>query len=86
VENAVRHGIEPKLGGGEIFIRAYLAGATLNIEVSDNGAGLTVNNNGGGAGLANVRARLAALFGERAHLTLQSNEQGGATAILELPR
>ncbi len=86
VENAVRHGIEPKLGGGEIGIRASIGSDTLRIEVSDSGAGLVGNANAGGAGLANVRARLAALFGERAHLVLQNNEQGGAIAILELPR
>ena len=40
VENAVRHGIEPKLGGGEIGIRARIEGATLRIEVSDSGVGL----------------------------------------------
>lgn len=86
VENAVRHGIEPKLGGGEITIRASIGNEALRIEVSDSGAGLVGHANSGGAGLANVRARLAALFGERAHLTLQNNEQAGAIATLELPR
>ncbi|HEX5337835.1 MAG TPA: histidine kinase, partial [Gallionella sp.] len=85
VENAVRHGIEPKLGGGEIAIRAVLDTATLRIEVCDSGVGL-VGEAGGGAGLANVYARLAALFGEAGKLTLENNAVGGATAALELPR
>lgn len=86
VENAVRHGIEPKLGGGEIVIRADLTQGNLHIEVSDNGTGFIEDANTGGTGLVNVRARLAALFGEAGRLTLGGNAEGGATAILELPR
>lgn len=85
VENAVRHGIEPKIGGGEIIIRAALVEEVLRIEVSDTGVGL-LNNDGAGTGLANVRARLATLFGERGRLTLEGNVNGGVTAMLELPR
>ncbi|MEQ1534166.1 MAG: histidine kinase [Sideroxydans sp.] len=85
VENAVRHGIEPKIGGGEIIIRATLVEEVLRIEVSDTGVGL-LNNDGAGTGLANVRARLATLFGERGRLTLEGNVNGGVTAMLELPR
>ncbi len=85
VENAVRHGIEPKLGGGEIGLNATLAGSTLRIEVSDTGVGL-LGDEGSGAGLANVRARLATLFGDKGGLLLRNNPGGGATAVLELPR
>lgn len=86
VENAVRHGIEPKLGGGEIVIRTDLSQGSLHIEVSDNGTGLIEDANAGGTGLVNVRARLATLFGEAGRLTLGGNAEGGVTAILELPR
>ncbi len=85
VENAVRHGIEPKLGGGTLVIRAGGTEDRLRIEVSDSGAGL-----GGepetGAGLGNVRARLAALYGGEGRFALQGNDGGGATAVLEIPR
>ncbi|MEN6585176.1 MAG: histidine kinase [Sulfuricella sp.] len=84
VENAVRHGIEPKLGGGEIGIRAGIAHAVLRIEVSDNGVGLQ-DKNAAGTGLANVRARLATLFGEAGYLTLRGDIEAGAIATLELP-
>jgi LytS/YehU family sensor histidine kinase len=84
VENAVRHGIEPKIGGGEIGIRVSLEDAALRIEVSDNGVGL-IGDAGSGAGLANVRARLATLFGGAGLLRLQSGAQGGTVATLELP-
>ena len=85
VENAVRHGIEPKIGGGEIGIRAGIEGATLRIEVSDSGVGL-IGNEAGGAGLSNVRARLAALFGDAGRLMLENKTGGGVTATLELPK
>ncbi|MDD2914197.1 MAG: histidine kinase [Gallionella sp.] len=86
VENAVRHGIEPKLGGGAILIRADIARGGLRIEVCDSGAGLPDGGNACGAGLANVRARLAALFGAAGKLILDNNTEGGATAVLEIPR
>ncbi len=86
VENAVRHGIEPKVGGGGIAIRASTENATLRIEVSDSGAGLADEGKAGGTGLANVGARLATLFGEAGRLALRGNRGGGATATLVLPR
>jgi sensor histidine kinase YesM len=85
VENAVRHGIEPKIGGGEIGICVSIENASLRISVSDSGVGLVDTDDNGGAGLANVRARLKTLFGETGQLCLQSREQGGTVATLELP-
>ena len=85
VENAVRHGIEPKIGGGEIRIVADIEDGALHIEVSDDGMGLATDPDGGGAGLANVRARLSALYGEESRLLLHGNAAGGATATLLLP-
>lgn len=83
VENAVRHGIEPKLGGGKISIKIRVDRNRLNIEVSENGMGLTESHQG--TGLSNVSARLASLFGDAGRLTLNGNAAGGATAILTLP-
>lgn len=85
VENAVRHGIEPKIGGGEISIRATLREESLRIEVSDTGIGMA-SKDGSGTGLANIRARLVTLFDERGRLSLDGNSSGGVTAILELPQ
>ena len=85
LENALRHGIEPKLGGGEIILRAGCDEGSLRVEVIDSGVGLSANAGSGGAGLANVRARLAALFGAAGSLTLNSNADGGVTATLILP-
>ncbi|MFH0935136.1 MAG: histidine kinase [Pseudomonadota bacterium] len=84
VENAVRHGIEPRIGGGEIVIRCHIEDGKLHCEVSDDGVGIR-DVNGGGAGLANVRERLATLFGEQGRLALGAGEEGGTVATLELP-
>jgi LytS/YehU family sensor histidine kinase len=89
VENAVRHGIEPKIGGGMIEIRADSGGAALRIEVSDSGLGLVGDGGGGtgtGTGLANVRERLATLFGSAGKLVLENKAGGGVTVLLELPK
>ena len=86
VENSIRHGIEPKLGGGEICIRADVAQGKLCIEVSDNGVGLSGDAGADGAGLGNIRARLDTLFGTTGKLSLQNNSSGGVTAMLELPK
>lgn len=85
VENAVRHGIEPKIGGGAIHLYVRLTNTMLHIEVSDTGVGL-VNKESSGAGLENVRARLATLFGEQGRLVIEGNSDGGVTARLEMPR
>ncbi|MFT3847103.1 MAG: histidine kinase [Propionivibrio sp.] len=86
VENAIRHGIEPKIGGGEIRIVADIEDGALRVEVSDDGLGLAVESEaGGGTGLANVRARLAALYGNAGQLVLRGNASGGVSAALTLP-
>lgn len=84
VENAVRHGIEPKIGGGEIIIRARSENGRLYCEVRDDGVGIQ-DANGIGAGLANVRERLATLSGGQGRLELGAGERGGTVAVLELP-
>jgi LytS/YehU family sensor histidine kinase len=85
VENAVRHGIEPKIGGGVIDIRADSSGATLHIEVSDSGVGL-IGDEVGGTGLSNVRERLATLFGDASKLVLENKAGGGVSALMDLPK
>jgi len=85
VENAVRHGIEPKVGGGEIGIFAHTDNATLKVRVCDNGMGLDTHSETIGTGLTNVRARLASLYGGEGRLSLQANDGGGTTATLDLP-
>ena len=72
VENAIRHGLEPKIEGGNVTISARVEEGALRIEVTDTGLGFGVatDTSGSGSGLANVRARLKALYGDAAKLTI----------------
>jgi len=85
VENAIKHGIAPQTEGGTIVIRARVDDERLRIEVRDTGAGLALTA-GSGMGLANVRARLAALFGAGARLVIEPNVPHGVVAAIEIPR
>jgi sensor histidine kinase YesM len=84
VENAIRHGLEPQIGGGELRLEARRQGEALTIEVADTGQGLRADHPPGVA-LANIRARLTALYGERAELSLHPNAPSGVIARLRLP-
>jgi LytS/YehU family sensor histidine kinase len=84
VENAIKHGIAPLAEGGSIRVKAERGGDALRLTVADTGRGLTASS-GAGVGLANIRARLAALYGNRAALELQANAPRGVAAIITLP-
>jgi signal transduction histidine kinase len=84
VENAIKHGLNPSLDGGLIHVMARADGDLLILSVADTGVGFAPGS-GAGTGLANVCARLAAQFGDRARLVLENNELGGATATIMLP-
>ncbi|MDM4766489.1 histidine kinase [Pelomonas sp. SE-A7] len=86
-ENAIKHGITPQLAGGEICVRALPdpeLPSTLRLEVVDTGAGMTPGS-GGGTGLVTLRARLAALHGSAARLSLHINQPQGLIARVQLP-
>jgi len=87
VENAVMHGIERKVEGGTVVIRASYDKEALCIEVSDDGAGLASvpPRPGGGVGLANLRERLQGAHGAQARVQLIENQHAGVTARLLLP-
>ncbi len=83
-ENALRHGLSPSPAGGSIRVTARADGDRLIISVADTGVGFAPGS-GAGTGLANIRARLAAQFGESASLDLENNDRGGLTATISLP-
>jgi signal transduction histidine kinase len=83
VENAIKHGLNPSRDGGRIRVGAREDGGRLVLTVADTGFGFA-SGSGEGTGLANVSARLAAQFGDRASLVLENNELGGATPTIEL--
>jgi hypothetical protein len=84
IENAIKHGLAPRAGGGTVNLTARREGAFLVVGVGDDGVGFRAHS-GTGVGLANVRARLETLFGAAGSLDLASNAGGGVTATLRLP-
>lgn len=84
VENAIRHGLEPKLDGGVLTVRARRHNDRLSIDVIDTGRGLQAQS-GSGVGLKNVQQRISALYGERGSFVLNENAPSGVTATLNLP-
>jgi two-component system LytT family sensor kinase len=89
VENALKHGIGPKLEGGVVQIRTALRDARLVIEVEDNGIGMTDDrlpaSAGEGIGIANVRERLQVLYGQDFRLEIQGREGKGTRIRIEVP-
>ena len=85
VENAIKHGIEPRSGPGRIEIDAVRDGDTLRVQVRDDGAGLQPGLSTG-VGLANVREQLAARYGARAAFVLSPAAEGrGVCAEIRVP-
>lgn len=87
VENAVMHGIEPKVIGGTVTVRARRTDVGLCVEILDDGVGLVPAppRPGGGVGLSNLRERLRSLHGNSAQVQLLENQDGGVTSRLILP-
>ena len=84
VENAIKHGLEPKTHGGHITVRANLVDSLLHVDVIDNGAGFDSHADDG-TGLANIRERLKVLYGGKAHLVIEVPEDGGALVSIRVP-
>ena len=84
VENAIKHGLEPKAEGGRIDIGAEIVDGQLAVHVQDTGVGFAPMGEGG-VGLANVRERLRALYGDRAELVIDLPPTGGTRATVTVP-
>ena len=89
VENAIKHGVEPKIGQAHIAVLAQQTerdgNAYLALSVADDGVGFGGTTSGSGIGLENIRQRLASMYGAEASLMLKANSQGGVTATISLP-
>jgi signal transduction histidine kinase len=85
VENAIKHGLEPKPGGGTVWVLARVQGNILSVTVADDGMGLTGHTGGSGIGLANVRERLRLAYGDNASFVIGSNFPSGVAATIQLP-
>ena len=84
VENAIKHGIEPKPGAGRIEVLASTGDGRLKVQVVDDGVGLQPGL-GSGMGLANVREQLASRFGADATFRLRPLEGRGTIAEVSIP-
>jgi hypothetical protein len=84
VENAIKHGLEPQREGGMVRIGASAESGKLRMVVTDTGRRFS-DTPGTGVGLANIRERLVALYGDAARFTLEANEPHGVVATIEVP-
>jgi LytS/YehU family sensor histidine kinase len=84
VENALKHGLQPRVEGGTVQVSARLEPGRLVLTVADDGQGMG-SGSGHGTGLANLRARLRQTYGSAASLALAVNEPRGVVATVTLP-
>ena len=81
VENAIKHGLEPKAEGGRLEVGAEIVHGDLEVSVADTGLGFApggASTSGTGVGLTNIRERLKLLYGERASVVIEANVVEGA--------
>ena len=86
VENAIKHGLEPKPEGGQLSVKAEIVHGKLQVTVADTGLGFgRAATAGTGVGLANIRERLQLLYGTKAGLTIAENNGGGTRVTVTVP-
>jgi len=88
VENALRHGVGPRVGPGRIDVTARQTGEVLTLAVRDNGVGLSpdkLNAFHSGVGLSNTRSRLENLYGDRHRFEFQTPTGGGLLVTIVIP-
>jgi two-component system, LytTR family, sensor kinase len=91
IENSIKHGLEPRIQGGTITIRSRMVGASMIVEVEDDGVGMmakptsALEREGNGIGMKNVKERLEVLYGNRARFTVVSRPGRGTLVSIELP-
>ena len=85
VENAIRHGLEPRTGGGTVWIRARATDDGVAVTVADDGEGFNGRTSGTGIGLRNVRERLRLRYNGDATLSVIANFPAGVAATITVP-
>lgn len=95
VENAIKHGLTPKVGNGAVKLSAHMEGKELKLKVVDDGVGITAEKlplvlqhgygSGNGVGLSNVHERLQSLYGSNYGLEIKSTESVGTTVTVRIP-
>ena len=82
-ENAVRHGLAPRVRGGTLTLRAELRDGRLQLSVSDDGCGASAVRDG--VGLGNTRLRLEQLYGGRQSLAVTTAPDEGFRVVITMP-
>jgi signal transduction histidine kinase len=86
VENAVKHGLEPKPEGGTLRVKAEIVHGKLAVSVADTGLGFgKAPTAGTGVGLANIRERLQLLYGSQGGFTVSENQPSGTIITVSVP-
>lgn len=96
IENSIKHGLEPRIGGGTVWLRSRVQGDRLLLEVEDDGVGVAPERTvaspgsgivrpGTGIGMRNVRERMEVLYGADAILQMESRPGRGTKISLEMP-
>jgi len=86
VENAIKHGLEPKAEGGTLSVSAEIVHGRLAVTVADTGLGFgRADTAGTGIGLANIRERLKLLYGDKASMVVADNLPSGTIVTLTVP-
>ncbi len=86
VENAIKHGLEPKADGGLLRVSAEIVHGNLALTVADTGVGFGKSDTAGtGIGLSNIRERLALLYGSKASMTVNEPAAGGTSVTITVP-
>ena len=85
VENAIKHGLEPRTAGGTVWLRARQHDGEVAVTVADDGEGFTGKGAGTGIGLKNVRERLRLVYGSAAALAVVANFPSGVAATITVP-
>ena len=86
VENAIKHGLEPKAEGGTLKVSAEIVHGRLAVTVADTGLGFGRGDTAGtGIGLTNIRERLKLLYGDKASMVVADNLPSGTVVTLTVP-
>ena len=89
IENAIKHGLAPRLAGGEIRLRTQRRDGRLSIQIEDNGLGMSEERlaevYGGGIGISNVHERLRLLYGAQFEMDIRSRVGEGTQIRIEIP-
>lgn len=89
VENSIKHGLSPKIGGGTVWLRSAVQGARLQLELEDDGVGIRPEAIPDvfrrGIGVSNVYERLQVLFGNEFNMIIEHRPGGGTRVRIQIP-